>query len=65
MIIAGEQDSRCPIQPIKRFVEKLSEMKHPYVFLIEERAGHISALFKWEENIPLFTEIVKYLKMNL
>jgi dipeptidyl aminopeptidase/acylaminoacyl peptidase len=65
MIMAGKQDYRCPIQPIEKFVNKLKEMNHPHEFLLEEKAGHISALLKWEESIPLFTSIINYFKKVL
>lgn len=65
MIIAGKEDARCPIQPIEKFVKKLKEMNHPHEFLLEEKAGHISSLFNWEEKIPLFNSIINYLKKVL
>ena len=65
MIMAGKNDSRCPIQPIEKFVEKLKDLNHPHEFIVEEKAGHISSLFKWEEAIPLFTKIIAYFKKNL
>lgn len=65
MIMAGKEDARCPIQPIEKFVKKLKEMNHPHEFLLEEKAGHISSLFKWEEKIPLINSIINYLKRIL
>jgi len=65
MIMAGQKDSRCPIQPIKKFVKKLKEMNHPYEFALEKKAGHISAFMKWEESISLYTSILNYLKRIL
>ena len=65
MIMAGKQDSRCPIQPIKKFLKKLKEMKHPYKFVLEEKAGHISALLKRERSIHIYTSIINYLKKVL
>ncbi|MGD8566148.1 MAG: prolyl oligopeptidase family serine peptidase [Candidatus Bathyarchaeota archaeon] len=65
MIIAGEKDSRCPIQPIRKFIKKLDEMKHPYDFVLEEKAGHISAFPKKEEITPLFTKMINYLRTTL
>ena len=65
MIMAGKSDSRCPVEPIKKFIKKLKEKNHPHEFILEEKAGHISALFNWEESIPLFTKIVDFLKKNL
>ena len=65
MIMASKNDSRCPIEPIEKFIKKLKEKNHPHEFILEEKAGHISALFNWEESIPLFTKIVDFLKRNL
>jgi len=65
MIMAGKQDYRCPIQPIEKFVNKLKVMNHPHEFVLEEKAGHISAFMKWEESIPLFTSIINYFKKVL
>jgi len=65
MIMAGKEDARCPIQPIEKFIKKLQEMNHQYEFVLEEKAGHISSLFNWEEKIPLFTRIINYLQKVL
>lgn len=65
MIMAGKNDSRCPIEPIEKFIKKLKEKNHPHEFIIQENAGHISALFNWEESVPLFTKMVDFLKRNL
>jgi dipeptidyl aminopeptidase/acylaminoacyl peptidase len=65
MIMAGKGDARCPIQPIEKFVEKLKEMNHPLEFVLEEKAGHITTIFRWEEKIPIFKGIINYLKKAL
>ncbi|MFX1327878.1 MAG: S9 family peptidase [Promethearchaeota archaeon] len=65
MIIAGKEDSRCPIKPIEKFIEKLKEKNHPYKFISEEKSGHLSSRLNRGESIPLFTKIVDYLKKNL
>jgi dipeptidyl aminopeptidase/acylaminoacyl peptidase len=65
MIMAGRGDARCPIQPIEKFVKKLKEMNHPVEFILEEKAGHITAIFRWEEKIPIFKGIISYLKKVL
>jgi dipeptidyl aminopeptidase/acylaminoacyl peptidase len=65
MIMAGKNDYRCPIQPIGDFVEKLKTMKHPYEFMLEEKAGHQSALMNQEESILIFNNIVNYIKRVL
>ncbi|MGQ9530458.1 MAG: prolyl oligopeptidase family serine peptidase [Candidatus Bathycorpusculaceae bacterium] len=33
-------DSRCPLKPIERFIEKLKELKKPYEFHVVEDEGH-------------------------
>jgi len=63
--VAGQHDSRCPIQPIEKFVKKLKEMNHPHELILEEKAGHISAFMKWDESIPLFSSMINYLKKAL
>ncbi len=65
MIMAGKADSRCPIQPIEKFVAKLKEMNHPHEFVLEEKAGHISALLNWDESVPTLTKMMEYLKKHL
>ncbi len=65
MIMAGKNDSRCPIEPIENLIEKLKEINHPHEFFLLEKAGHISAMFNWEESIPIFTKTINYLKKNL
>lgn len=40
LIEAGRNDSRCPIEPIEKFVKKLEKMKHSYEFIVEEKEGH-------------------------
>jgi len=65
MIMAGQKDSRCPIQPIEKFVKKLREMNHSHEFVMEEKAGHVSAFMKWEESVPLLTKLIDYFKKVL
>ena len=65
MIMAGKKDSRAAYQPIEKFIAKLKEMNHPHEVILDENAGHISALFNWDESIPFFTEIIEFLKKNL
>ena len=65
MIMAGQKDSRCPIQPIEKFVKNLNEMDHPHELAVEEKTGHLSAFMKWEQSIPLLTSILNYLKKVL
>lgn len=65
MIMAGKEDARCPIQPVEKFVQRLKEMNHAHEFILEEKAGHVSSLFNWEEKIPIFDSITNYLKRVL
>ena len=65
MIMAGKNDSRCPIEPIENFIEKLKELNHPHEFILLEDAGHSSAAFNWEKMVPLLTRTINYLKKNL
>jgi dipeptidyl aminopeptidase/acylaminoacyl peptidase len=65
MIIAGKEDSRCPIEPIEKFVEKLKKKNYPHEFVLEKKSGHLSSRLNRGESIPLFTKIVDYLKKNL
>jgi len=65
MISAGKSDSRCPIEPIEDFIEKLKEMDHTYEFILLEESGHISSFFDWEESIPIFTRTVEFFKNYL
>ena len=65
MIMAGKNDTRCPIEPIENFIEKLKEKNHPHEFYLLEKAGHISAMFNWEESMPLLTKTINYIKENL
>ncbi len=65
MIMGGKNDTRCPIEPIERFIDKLKEKNHPHEFNLFEKAGHISAMFNWEEKIPLLTKTIDYIKKHL
>jgi len=40
LITCGRHDSRCPIQPVEKFVKKLEKMHHPHEFIVEEKEGH-------------------------
>jgi len=42
LIRCGRNDSRCPIQPVEKFVKRLEEMKHPHEFKVTEKEGHVS-----------------------
>jgi dipeptidyl aminopeptidase/acylaminoacyl peptidase len=40
LISCGRNDSRCPIQPVEKFVRKLQELHHPHEFRVQEKEGH-------------------------
>jgi dipeptidyl aminopeptidase/acylaminoacyl peptidase len=63
LISCGRNDSRCPIQPVEKFVKKLEEMKHPHEFKVEEKEGHGFA--RVDANIREVTTAIKYLKKTL
>jgi len=65
MIVAGTNDSRCPIEPIESLVDRLEEMDHPHEFVIEERAGHITDFVKSEKRTLTFSRVIKYLNRVL
>jgi dipeptidyl aminopeptidase/acylaminoacyl peptidase len=65
LIMAGMADSRCPWPPIEKFINKLKEMNHPHEVAIEEKAGHVSAMLKHSEIIPIVTQMVEFLKKSL
>jgi len=59
LVIHGRHDSRCPIQPVEKFVNKLREMKHPHDFKIQEQEGHGFA--RVEANIREVTTAMEFL----
>jgi dipeptidyl aminopeptidase/acylaminoacyl peptidase len=63
LISCGRNDSRCPIQPVSKFVGKLRKMKHPHKFRVEEKEGH--GAVRVEAAKREVTTIVKYLKQTL
>jgi len=63
LISCGRQDSRCPIQPVEKFVRKLKKMNHPYEFKVEEKEGH--GFFRVEALVREVTIAMKYLKKTL
>ena len=65
LIVAGKNDSRCPLQPIERYIEKLVEMGHPHEFLVEEKAGHLTDLIKSEKRVQTISRAVSYLGKTL
>jgi len=65
LIVAGKNDSRCPLRPIEKFVNRLEEMNHSYEFVIEERAGHITDIVKSEKRIITLSRSIDYLNRVL
>jgi dipeptidyl aminopeptidase/acylaminoacyl peptidase len=63
LIVAGRHDSRCPIQPIEKFVKKLEEMRHPHEFRVQEKEGH--GLARVKAGIQEVSIVVKYLRKTL
>jgi len=63
LITCGRHDSRCPIQPVEKFVKKLEEMHHSHEFRVEEKEGHGFA--RVEAQIREVTTRVEYLKKAL
>ena len=63
LIIHGRHDSRCPIQPVGKFVKKLKEMRQPHEFRVQEKEGHGFA--RVEANIREVKAAVKYLRKTL
>jgi len=63
LIVSGRHDSRCPIQPIEKFVKKLREMHHPHEFRVQEKEGHGFA--RVEASIREAGAAVEYLRKTL
>jgi len=63
LIVSGRHDSRCPIQPVEKFVKKLREMHHPHEFRVQEKEGHGFA--RVEANIQEVRTAVEYLRKTL
>jgi dipeptidyl aminopeptidase/acylaminoacyl peptidase len=63
LITCGRHDSRCPIQPVEKFVKKLEEMHHPHEFRVQEKEGHGFA--RVDASIEEATTAIEYLKKTL
>jgi len=63
MIIHGRHDSRCPIQPVEKFVRRLRELGHPHEFVVEEREGH--GFRRVDAMLRETTHAIEYLKRVL
>lgn len=40
-------------------------MNRPHELAIVEKAGHTSALFNWDESVPIMNKTIEFLKKNL
>jgi len=65
LIIGAANDARCPIEPIRKFVNKLKEMNHPYKYIERGQDGHTSMMEDASDRIKDFRAILKFLKKNL
>lgn len=63
LIMHGRNDSRCPIQPVEKFVANLKEMGHRYEFRVQEDEGHGTA--RVNTTIREVETAVEYLKRIL
>ena len=63
LVMCGRNDSRCPIQPIEKFVKKLEEMNHSHEFIVDEKKGHLVG--KVDSSISEVTTWVDYFKKTL
>jgi dipeptidyl aminopeptidase/acylaminoacyl peptidase len=65
LIKGAETDVRCPIQPIKEFVEELKKIGHPHEFILEKKEGHMSTAGDLKENIREVKSVIGFLNGNL
>jgi len=63
LISCGRHDSRCPIQPIEKFAEKLKEMHHPHELKVQEKEGH--GFVRVEASIQEAKTAIEYLRKTL
>jgi dipeptidyl aminopeptidase/acylaminoacyl peptidase len=63
LVNCGRNDSRCPMQPVEKFVKKLEKMGHPHTFEVEEKEGH--GAIRVEAIIKEITTAVEYLKKTM
>ena len=56
-------DSRCPLQPIEKFVQKLKELRKPHEFYVVEAEGHGPQ--KTENLVKQYKHVVAFLVKNL
>ena len=65
LIKGAETDVRCPIQPIKEFVNELKRMGHQHEFILEKNERHMSTAGDLKENIREVTSVICFLRENL
>lgn len=56
-------DSRCPLRPIEKFVQKLRELKKPHEFHVVEAEGHGPQ--RTENLVKQYRHVVAFLVKNL
>lgn len=65
MIVAGDRDSRCPIEPIRKFVNILEKKKHPYKYIEYSQSGHNIGLEDRSRRARDFFKMMRFLKKHL
>jgi dipeptidyl aminopeptidase/acylaminoacyl peptidase len=56
-------DSRCPVKPVERFVEKLKKLGKPYEFHVVENEGH--GFQKTDNLIKQYRQVVAFMQKHL
>jgi dipeptidyl aminopeptidase/acylaminoacyl peptidase len=62
LLLAGEHDSRCPIQQVRNYVARLEERKHPHELYLYS-TGHSS--FDVEQRITQLKVVLDYLSQTV
>ncbi len=65
LIIAGADDSRCPIEPIRTYVKKLRARNVPVYFDEKEEEGHMSIVENREEKKDMMTQMFEFLQKHV
>jgi dipeptidyl aminopeptidase/acylaminoacyl peptidase len=60
LIIAGENDPRCPLQPIKKFCEKAHPLNLPVALEVIKEEGH--GIVRISNAVRMFVLQLEYLK---
>jgi dipeptidyl aminopeptidase/acylaminoacyl peptidase len=64
LIISGKNDSRCPFEPVEKFVEKLKTRDQPHEFVILEETGHIP-VSDLDLRVKRFSKLLEFFEKNL